>query len=488
MPAGFLRISEKDEASCLAGCRMRGLVRWSSKWWPGTIPLAVLWALAAWTSTSSLETELAGRSSAALKDILLDKSRITVSGRDVTLAADAFSEEGRRSAVAAIEAVPGVRLVDDETRLVPEAKPFVWSAERDVVRVTLTGSSPMPASKGKLLEAARADLGGVEVIDQTNLSRGAPPRFDEAALLLLDQVAKLKDGKVTISDTNVSLSGMARELGGREAIAAALKNLPEGFSVASNEIKAPPYIFQANKDPVASTLTLTGYVPDNNVHAAIVAAAGRKFFSEKVVDNLKASLGAPSGFSGAVMPALGALSRLSTGTLVVSDREVKLSGDALYDTAPGQLRGNLVKDFPQGWQLKADISVKPAAAPVDATVCQQLFSEMLARGTIRFESGRSNLDLDSAGLLDHLVEIALRCPTTNIEVAGHTDGDGDSATNQALSEKRAQAVVDYLVKAGLPAGRFTATGYGSTQPVAANDTDDGKARNRRIEFVVKEQP
>ena len=467
---------------------MRGLVKWSSKWWPGTIPLAVLWALAAWTSTSSLETELAGRSNAALKDILLDKSRITVSGRDVTLAADAFSEEGRRSAVAAIEAVPGVRLVDDETRLVPEAKPFDWSAERDVVRVTLTGSSPMPASKGKLLEAARADLGGVEVVDQTNLSRGAPPRFDEAALLLLDQVAKLKDGKVTIFDTSVSLSGMARELGGREAIATALKNLPEGFSVASNEIKAPPYIFQANKDPVAATLTLTGYVPDNTVHGAIVAAAGRKFFSEKVVDNLKASLGAPSGFAGAVMPALGALSRLSTGTLVVSDREVKLSGDALYETAPGQLRGNLVKDFPQGWQLKADISVKPAAAPVDATVCQQLFSEVLGKGTIRFESGRSNLDPDSSGLLDHLIEIALRCPTANIEVAGHTDTDGDSATNQALSEKRAQAVVDYLVKAGLPTGRFTAAGYGSTQPVAANDTDDGKARNRRIEFVVKEQP
>jgi len=467
---------------------MRGLIRWSSKWWPGTIPLAILWAFAVWTNTGRLETELAGRSTTALKDILLDKSRIAVSGRDVTLAADAFSEDGRRSAIAAIEAVRGVRLVNDETRLVPEAKPFVWSAERDVVRVTLTGSSPLPASKGKLLEAARADLGGVEVVDQTNLSRGEPPRFDDAALLLLDQVARLKDGKITISDTKISLSGMARDLGGREAIAAALKNLPEGFSVASNEIKAPPYIFQAYKDPVALTLTLTGYVPDNNVHAAIVAAASRKFFSEKVVDNLKASLGAPAGFSSAVTPALGALSRLSTGTLVMSDREVKLSGDALYDAAPAQLRGNLVKDFPQGWQLKADISVKPAAAPVDASVCQQLFSEVLAKGTIRFESGRATLELDSAGLLDHLTEIALRCPTTNIEIAGHTDTDGDNAANQALSERRAQAVVDYLVKAGLPAGRFTATGYGSTQSVAANDTDEGKARNRRIEFVVKEQP
>ena len=243
--------------------------------------MVVFWAIAAWTNTAPLESDLAARSAAALKDIVLDKTRIAVAGRDVTLGADAFSEDGRRSAVAPVEAVPGVRLVNDETRLVPEAKPFVWSAERDVVRVTLGGSAPLPASKGKLLEAARAGLGGVEVVDQMNLARGAPPRFDDAALLLIDQIGKLKDGKITISDDKVSLSGMARDLGGREAIAAALKNLPEGFSVAANDIKAPPYIFQAYKDPVAVTLTLSGYVPDNNVHAAIAAAAARKFFAKR---------------------------------------------------------------------------------------------------------------------------------------------------------------------------------------------------------------
>jgi OOP family OmpA-OmpF porin len=465
---------------------MHGLFRWSSKWWPGVIPLVVFWAIAAWTSTPPLESDLAARSTSALKDSVLDKTRIAVAGRDVTFAADAFSEDGRRSAVAAVQAVPGVRQVNDETRLVPEAKPFVWSAERDVVRVTLRGSAPLPASKGRLFEAARAGLGGVEVVDQMNLSRGAPPRFDNAAQLLLDQIGKLKDGKITLSDTKVSLSGMARDLGGREAIAAALKNLPEGFSVAANEIKAPPYIFQAYKDPVAVTLTLTGYVPDNNVHGALATAAGRNFLREIVVDNLKVSVGAPSGFAAAVAPALGALSRLSTGTLVVTDREVKLSGDAFYDAAAAQIRAGLGKDFPQGWRFKAEISVKPAAAPVDATVCQQLFSDLLAKGKIRFESGRATIDPDSAGLLDRLVETALRCPTANIEIAGHTDADGEDAFNQALSEKRAQAVTDYLVKAGLPAGRFTAMGYGSTKPVAANDTDEGKAQNRRIDFMVRE--
>jgi OmpA-OmpF porin, OOP family len=157
----------------------------------------------------------------------------------------------------------------------------------------------------------------------------------------------------------------------------------------------------------------------------------------------------------------------------------------LYDAAAAQIRAALEKDFPQGWQVKADISVKPAAAPVDATVCQQLFSDLLAKGKIRFESGRATIDPDSAGLLDRLIETALRCPTTSIEIAGHTDTDGEDAFNQTLSEKRAQAVADYLVKAGLPASRFTAMGYGSTQPVATNDTDEGKAQNRRIEFMVR---
>jgi OOP family OmpA-OmpF porin len=464
---------------------MPGIFRWSGKWWPGALPLAVFWAIAAWNNTASVEADLAGKSAAAVKDTVLDKTRISVDGRDVTFGADAVSEEGRLGAVAAVEAVPGVRLVNDETRLVAEAKPFVWSAEREVAKVMLAGNAPAPAVRSKLLDAARAEVSGVEVADQMSLARGAPPHFDEAAALLIGQIGKLKDGKLAISDKTITLSGMARELGGREAILAALNDLPLGFSIAANNIEAPPYIFQANKDPVALTLTLSGYVPDANAHDAIVAAAGRKFFNEKVVDKLKTSVGAPSGFVNAVIPSLGVLSRLSTGTLVVSDREIKLSGDALHGAAAAQIQASLQKDFPKEFDVKADISVKPASAPVDASVCQQLFSDILAKGKIRFSPERATIDPDSTGLLDHLIETALRCPTTNIEIAGHTDPHDEDAASQALSEKRAQAVLDYLVKAGLPADRFTATGYGSTQPIASNGTDEGRAQNRRIEFLVR---
>lgn len=464
---------------------MHRLFRWSSKWWPGLIPLAILWVAAAWTATVPLEADLTAHAAAALKDSVLDKATIATAGRDITFSADAFSEQGRSSAVASVEAVPGVRLVNDLTTLVPETKPFVWAIERDVAKVTLSGSVPLPVVRTKLLEAARTTFAGTEIDDRMNFSRSAPSRFEAAAALLIAQVGKLKTGKIAISDATVTLSGMARELGGREAIAAALKNLPEGYSVA-NEIHAPPYIFEANKDPVAATLTLTGYVPDNAVHAAIVASAGRKFFGEKVIDKLKASVGEPANFTEVVTRMLGVLSRLSTGTLVVSDRNVSISGDALYDAAGSQIRADLPKGMPQGWQAKAEVSVKPAAAPVDSTVCQQLFADLLGKGAIRFETGRPTLDADSVGLLDRLTETALRCPTATIEVVGHTDSDGGDSFNQTLSERRAQAVVDYMVKAGMPADRFKPMGYGSAQPVAANDTDEGKAKNRRIDFIVRQ--
>ena len=120
---------------------MHGLFRWSSKWWPGAILLVVFWGFAAWTSTEPVEGHLAARANAAIKDAVLDKKRITVAGRDVTFAAEAFSNSGRLAALEAVEAVPGIRIVNDEARLVPEAKPFVWSAERDVVRLLAEGLS-----------------------------------------------------------------------------------------------------------------------------------------------------------------------------------------------------------------------------------------------------------------------------------------------------------------------------------------------------------
>jgi OOP family OmpA-OmpF porin len=73
-------------------------------------------------------------------------------------------------------------------------------------------------------------------------------------------------------------------------------------------------------------------------------------------------------------------------------------------------------------------------------------------------------------------------PGMNVELQGHTDNRGTKKFNQALSEKRAVAVMDYLIKKGIAPSRLTAVGYGFSRPMASNDTDQGRAQNRRVEL------
>lgn len=459
------------------------LVRAMRKWWPGLIPLGLVFAFAAYKQTPLVEADLAARANTALMGVMLDETRIAAEGRDLTLSARAFSEQGRRGALAIVESVPGTRLVNDRTALLPSANPFTWSVTRGVTGVELKGSVPRPDVRAGLLEVVRRAAGDLPVADRTTYSLGGPANFEAAARLLAGELARLSSGEIKLTDTSASLSGMARELGGRETILLSLRNLPQGFTVTT-DIKAPPYVFQANKDPVTSTVTFSGSAPENG-RRQIVTAAARKFFSDVIIDSLRVSLGAPMGFTNAAIVALGDLSRLSTGSLVITDRTVKLTGDAFYDAAAAQIRDTLQSRLPQGWTAETEISVKPLAGAVDSAVCQRLFSEILAKGRIRFESGKSNIDPDSYSLLDQLVAIAMRCPTTMVEVAGHTDTDGDDAANQALSQRRARAVVDYMTAAGLSGERLMAQGYGSAHPIASNDTEEGKTQNRRIEFTVR---
>jgi outer membrane protein OmpA-like peptidoglycan-associated protein len=87
--------------------------------------------------------------------------------------------------------------------------------------------------------------------------------------------------------------------------------------------------------------------------------------------------------------------------------------------------------------------------------------------------------------LRELAEIAKERPAFRIEIEGHTDAEGTDERNQRLSDRRARAVADFLTREGVEANRLSTVGYGATRPVADNDTEDGRARNRRIEFIVK---
>ena len=228
--------------------------------------------------------------------------------------------------------------------------------------------------------------------------------------------------------------------------------------------------------------------PDEaKTHQGILEAAWRLFFGETVTDQLAIGAGAPDGFGDAVSSALGPLSRLGQGTLAMSDTDVKLSGQALYDKAAGDIQAAFAAALPAPFKPGCHGSRSSRAGTGggrDAATCQGLFSALLGKGTIGFDTGAATISPDSAGVLDNLVGIAERCPDARIEISGNTDSTGDATANLDLSKRRADAVADYLKQAGVAADHLATVGYGSTRPVASNDTEEGKARNRRIDFLV----
>jgi outer membrane protein OmpA-like peptidoglycan-associated protein len=122
---------------------------------------------------------------------------------------------------------------------------------------------------------------------------------------------------------------------------------------------------------------------------------------------------------------------------------------------------------------------------VDPEVVAQTLTRMLAGGA-NFPTGNAVLSKDARSRLDRVIEIMAENPSTVLDVEGHTDNQGDAASNQTLSEARALAVVDYLVDGGIAADRLAAFGYGEDRPIADNNTAEGRAQNRRIAFVVSE--
>jgi outer membrane protein OmpA-like peptidoglycan-associated protein len=103
---------------------------------------------------------------------------------------------------------------------------------------------------------------------------------------------------------------------------------------------------------------------------------------------------------------------------------------------------------------------------------------------LHFEFGSAKLTADSRGALDDLVTILRAYPSVQVRLEGHTDDTGDPAENKRLSLARAETTKEIMVGSGIDAGRIATAGYGDEKPIASNQTEEGKAKNRRLELVV----
>jgi outer membrane protein OmpA-like peptidoglycan-associated protein len=103
---------------------------------------------------------------------------------------------------------------------------------------------------------------------------------------------------------------------------------------------------------------------------------------------------------------------------------------------------------------------------------------------VLFGFDQSDLSATAKSTLNDLVKILKKYPDTDVEIQGHTDNRGTEKYNQALSERRASTVSNYISASGIPLERLSTIGYGLTKPKYSNDTDQGRAQNRRVEFLI----
>ncbi len=174
-------------------------------------------------------------------------------------------------------------------------------------------------------------------------------------------------------------------------------------------------------------------------------------------------------------------------------------GRALSDPKTGDYQIVLPSGVMYGF-LAEKVNFYPVSNYVDATALKEyseiqydlLLSPIEVGENIRlnnlfFDTDKSELKDISISELNRLVDFLKANPSIVIEIGGHTDNVGATAYNQALSEQRAKSVLTYLVSKGIDVKRLTSKGFGLTKPVATNDTDEGKAINRRVEMKILEK-
>lgn len=188
------------------------------------------------------------------------------------------------------------------------------------------------------------------------------------------------------------------------------------------------------------------------------------------------------------------LSLSNNGNTIVASGEA--ADKNAKDAALAELAMAIDASEGKGANLVDNISIKgstetPVGAALaklganpDAAACTTAFTETMNGRTINFATGKATINADSSSLLGALTGIASACKAHKIEVAGHTDAQGDAATNKVLSQSRADAVKKFWTEKGVPAEGLSAIGYGSDKLLDTSGSKEADAKNRRVEFNV----
>ena len=449
----------------------------------------------------------------------LTKGSVAISDGAYSIEGEAGTSQSFEAAIAGTSRLPaGLKLARTEI-LAPEIKPYTWGASSNGHHVTLSGFAPSRDIRATIAASAAQLFPGRTIVNQIEIARGAPNGdFARAATGVLTELAKLSEGQAAMTDAQVRITGQGPAGSNAVVSASARASMPAPFSVAAVDIKEPaisqvssptlqepaksqeptksqeraksqepaksPFEFTLDKGD--GRIKLSGDVPDDKARSDLIAAAKAAFINDSVVDELKIGKDAPEKLVKALEAIFPSLARLRSGTLTLNDAGMTARGLVDDKNVADEIKTALADATPSGFKISdVTIGVRPPAPATEGKACQAASDGFLVKGRILFDRKSAEISKESQPLLDNLIDVARRCPDAKIEVSGYTDYIGYDDFNIDLSQRRAQAVVDIVTRAGIDASRITSAGYGETKPVASNDTPEGRAQNRRIEFLVK---
>jgi outer membrane protein OmpA-like peptidoglycan-associated protein len=393
-------------------------------------------------------------------------------------------------------AAPAAAAATPPAPTAPVATPadYTWSAEKAADgTISFSGAVATPALKSFLAVHA-----GGKVTDASTVTAGAPKDFVGGSLYGVDALMALDTGKLSLSGGKWSLTGVAKDEAATKAAHAALgaidtkawqfdiSTAPAPAAAAATPAQAAtpalaaaaaapaePYLFGASKAG-GGPIALTGSVPTEGAKRYFGITLG-----DVPTDGLKVAPDAPKEFIANALAGLQAIGQLTDGTLAFDGTKWSLHGNAATPDAAASL-GAHIAALPSGKDWTTDI-----VGPSDVEMCRAKLADFVKvpANAINFDS-RTHFAKGTEAALDLLAADLKVCPKARVDVAGHTDADGDANANMALSVARAEAVIDALVKRGVAIDRLYAVGYGETLPLVPNTTKANKAKNRRIEFTV----
>ncbi|HDR9036561.1 OmpA family protein [Burkholderia vietnamiensis] len=221
-----------------------------------------------------------------------------------------------------------------------------------------------------------------------------------------------------------------------------------------------------------------GKVPDEATKAAVLQKLRDTYGAANVVDQIEVGdVATPPNWSTNVQKLLGAqLKQISKGQLKINGTQIEVKGEVHNEAQRQQLASDMANSLNPTYTIKNGLRVSASE--------QGVLDQTLANRTIEFETGSATLTPQGKQILDQMAAALAKMQNRTVDIIGHTDNSGNRTSNIALSQARADAVKGYLITKGIQPQQMTTTGVGPDQPIAPNDTADGRARNRRIEFRV----